>query len=144
MNIPSRFKIHSHVHGGLWLFVANEREKGDRLVQAHSYSDEDRNWFEPVDGDHGTIRLYNPSTDTYVFVSNDTKGGDRVVEAHPYRSESRNGFVLESVGDAYRLWNPHTEAYLFVSNDKDGQDYQVEAHPSKEEERNLFTLVTDK
>jgi len=141
MALPAKFRLYSYQHNGQYLFVSNDEEGDDLVVEAHPYPDEDRNWFEAerVNPDEDFwVRLYNPSTGRYLFVSNDMADGDNIVEAHPYRDESRNTFNPLAQGDgSFVFWHPDTETYLFLSNDQRGDDYVIEAHAA-DEARNRF------
>lgn len=137
MPLPAKFMLHN----GQFLFVSNDVEGSDKVVEAHPYAGEDRNKFEAQSDGNGGIRLYNPSTGFYLFVSNDDAGGDMVAEGHPYRDEDRNSFLpLKQEFGIFTFLNPTTGRFLFLSNDQRGGDFVIEAHPNSEL-RNRFTAI---
>ncbi len=138
---PAQFMLHSDQHNGQFLFVSNDMEGPDKVVEAHPHPGEFRNRFEAQSDGNGGFRLYNPATGFYLFVSNDDATGDKIVEAHPYRDEARNSFVvLEPEPGVFEYFHPSTSHFLFLSNDQRGGDYVIEAHPNNEL-RNRFTAV---
>ncbi|MEU6270033.1 hypothetical protein [Saccharopolyspora shandongensis] len=138
---PAQIMLHSDQHNGQFLFVSNDMEGPDKVVESHPAPGEFRNRFEAQSDSNGGVRLYNPATGFYVFVSNDDAEGDKIVEAHPYRDEARNTFlILEPQPGVFVFLNPSTNRFLFVSNDRRGDDYVIEAHPY-DELRNRFTAI---
>jgi hypothetical protein len=138
---PAQFLLHSDQHNGQFLFVSNDMEGPDKVVEAHPAAGEFRNRFEAQSDGNGGIRLYNPATGFYLFVSNDDAAGDNIVEAHPYRDEARNSFIaLEPDPGVFVFVNPSSSRSLFLSNDQRAGDYVIEAHPDNEI-RNRFTAI---
>ncbi|MFD4658155.1 hypothetical protein ACFWP2_21305 [Kitasatospora sp. NPDC058444] len=80
---PAQIMLHTDQQNGQFLFVSNDTQGDDKVVEAHPYPGEFRNRFEAQAGGSGNVRLYNPATGCYLFVSEDDRGGDKVVEAHP-------------------------------------------------------------
>lgn len=135
-----RFRLFSVQHNGQFLFVSDDMEGPDRVVEAHPFADEDRNFFRALDDPDGRVRLFHPKTNTFLFVSDDLAGTDRIVEAHPFADEERNKFEVRPQGDgSFAFFNTKTQRFLFLSNDKRGNDFVIEAH-KREELRNRFTV----
>jgi hypothetical protein len=94
----------------------------------------------------GRVRLFHPSTNTFVFVSNDladttSSDTDRIVEAHPNADEERNRFEVTALADgSFTFFDTHTERFLFLSNDQRDNDFVIEAHRRPEELRNGFRV----
>lgn len=138
---PAQIMLHTDQQNGQFLFVSNDTQEDDKVVEAHPYPGEFRNRFEAQADGNGNVRLYNPATGCYLFVSEDDRAGDKVVEAHPYRDEARNSFmVLEPDPGVFVFLNPSTNRFMFVSNDREGDDFVIEAHPDNEL-RNRFTAI---
>ncbi|WP_093627097.1 hypothetical protein [Streptomyces sp. 3213.3] len=138
---PTQILLHSDQHNGQFLFVSNDMEGPDKVVEAHPPAGEFRNRFEAQSDGNGGVRLYNPATGFYLFVSDDDAAGDKVVEGHPYRDEPRNSFIpLEPEPGSFMFLNPTYGRFLFLSNDQRAGDYVIEAHPNVEL-RNRFTAI---
>jgi hypothetical protein len=130
----------SDQQNGQFLFVSNDMEGPDRVVEAHPSADEERNFFRALEDDDGRVRLFHPSTSTFLFVSNDMAGPDRIVEAHPSADEERNRFEVNRLEDgSFAFFNTSTKTFLFLSNDRRGNDFVIEAHNSIEL-RNRFRV----
>ena len=135
-----KFKLFSEQHNGQFLFVSNDMEGPDHVVEAHPFANEERNFFRALDEPDGRVRLLHPLTNTFVFVSNDLAGTDRIVEAHTSSNEERNKFEVKPQGDgSFTFFNTFTERFLFLSNDKRGNDFVIEAH-KRIELRNRFRV----
>ncbi|MET7480666.1 hypothetical protein ABZT17_40920 [Streptomyces sp. NPDC005648] len=77
---------------GFYLFVSNDEEAGDNIVEGHPYRDKPRNSFIPLEPEPGIFMFLNPSYGRFLFLSNDQRAGDYVIEAHP-NVELRNRFT---------------------------------------------------
>jgi hypothetical protein len=129
------FRLFSVQQNGQFLFVSDDMEGPDRVVEAHSvaFANEERNFFRALEDDDFRVRLFHPSTNTFLFVSNDMAGPDRIVEAHPNADEERNRFEVNFLPDgSFALFNTSTNTFLFLSNDRRGNDFVIEAHNSTE------------
>ena len=126
---------------GEYLFVSNDKKKGDRVVEAHKDANDNRNEFVLVTGANGRFRLRNRARGTWVFVSNDKDGADHVVEAHSDAHDERNEFDVQTIDEnRFRFFSPHYDQYVFVSNTRSGSDDVVEAHRAADEERSAFVF----
>ena len=135
-----KIRLFSVQQNGQFLFVFNDTEGSDRVVEAHPFGDEERNFFRAIQDDNGHVRFFHPSTNTFLFVSNDMAGPDRIVEAHPNADEERNKFEVVALPDgSFTFFNISTRTFLFLSNDKRGNDFVIEAH-SPDELRNRFRV----
>ncbi|MDQ0812652.1 hypothetical protein QFZ63_004366 [Streptomyces sp. B3I7] len=141
MPLPNgRFRLRSYQHNGQWLFVSNDMEGPDHVLEGHPFPDEFRDQFEAHPDGNGGVRLFNPATDCYVFVSNDVRAGDRVVEAHPFEHEPRNSlFPNQQSEGSWTFWSADAQGFLFLSNDQKGGDYVIESHPPDEVRNRFFT-----
>jgi hypothetical protein len=149
--LPDLFRLFSVQHNGQFVFVSNDTEGRDYVVEAHTSPDEERNYFRSEsadDNDPTVIRLVHDYSGLYVFVSNDDDAGDNIVEAHA-DDEFRNTFVVQHVADTdtpfgrggvYTFHNTQYGRFLFLSNTKKGGDFVIEAHPS-DELRNQFVVL---
>jgi hypothetical protein len=95
-----KIRLFSVQHNGQFLFVSNDFENGDRVVEAHPFPNEERNFFRALEDPDDRVRLFHPSTGTFVFVSNDladttSSDTDRIVEAHANPDEERNRFEVQ-------------------------------------------------
>jgi hypothetical protein len=135
-----QFRIFSAQQNGQFLFVSNDMEGADRVVEAHPFANDERNLFHALEDDDGRVRLFHPSTNTFLFVSNDMAGPDRIVEAHPDADEERNRFEVNFLPNDLALFNTSTRTFLFLSNDRRGNDFVIEAHNSTEL-RNRFKTI---
>jgi hypothetical protein len=86
-----KFRLFSVQQNGQFLFVSNDMEGPDRVVEAHPSADEERNRFEVKPLEEGSFEFFNTSTETFLFLSNDRRGNDFVIEAHK-SIELRNRF----------------------------------------------------
>jgi len=135
-----KIRLFSVQQNGQFLFVSNDTEGSDRVVEAHPFGDEERNFFQAFQDDNGHVRFFHPSTNTFLFVSNDLAGPDRIVEAHPNADEERNKFKVDALPDgSFTFFNISSRTFLFLSNDKRGNDFVIEAH-SPDELRNRFRV----
>jgi hypothetical protein len=141
-----KFRLFSVQHNGQFLFVSNDFENGDRVVEALPSANEERNFFRALDDPDGRVRLFHPSTQTFVFVSNDladttSSDTDRIVEAHASADEERNRFEVRPQGDgSFAFFNTSTQRFLFLSNDQRDNDFVIEAHKRPGELRNRFRV----
>jgi hypothetical protein len=135
-----KIKLFSVQHNGQFLFVSNDLEGPDRVVEAHPFADEERNFFRALEDADGRVRLFHPSTNSFLFVSNDLAGTDRIVEAHASADEERNRFEVRPLEDgSFTFFNTSTQRSLFLSNDQRGNDFVIEAH-KRDELRNRFNV----
>jgi hypothetical protein len=142
--LPTKnFRLFSVQQNGQFLFVSNDMEGPDRVVEAHpvAFANEERNFFRALEDDDGRVRLFHPSTNTFLFVSNDMAGPDRIVEAHSNADEERNRFEVNTLPQdgSVAFFNTSTKTFLFLSNDRRGNDFVIEAHNSTEL-RNRFKI----
>ena len=141
-----KIRLFSVQHNGQFLFVSNDFENGDRVVEAHPFPNEERNFFRALEDPDDRVRLFHPSTGTFVFVSNDladttSSDTDRIVEAHANPDEERNRFEVQRQNDgSFKFFNTHTQRFLFLSNDQRGNDFVIEAHGNPNDLRNLFRI----
>jgi hypothetical protein len=148
--LPTRCRIFSFQHNGQFLFVSNDKEGDDRVVEAHPHPNESRNIFEPQELDRFNYRLFHPDTGSFLFVSDDKAGGDNIVEGHPFRDEFRNQFTIRKFEDdvptphgngaSFTFFNIQYGLFMFLSNDRRGADYVIEAHGA-DELRNRFVVL---
>lgn len=135
------FRLFSVQHNGQYLFVSNDMEGSDHVVEAHPFGDEARNYFQALPDPDFRVRLFNTATETYLFVSNDMAGPDRIVEAHRAADEERNRFEVNfSPNGDLSFFNTSTRTFLFLSNDQRGNDFVIEAHGTNEL-RNNFRIA---
>lgn len=149
--LPNRCKLFSFQHNGQFVFVSNDPEGNDRVVEAHPFPDESRNVFIPEQVNPNEplqFRFRHKDTGWFLFVSNDDDAGDNIVEAHP-ADEFRNIFEVRKQFDAdtpfgsggvFTFFSPQFERFLFLSNTRRGNDYVIEAHGA-EELRNQFVVI---
>jgi hypothetical protein len=91
--LPPKIRLFSVQHNGVFVFVSNDMEGADHVVEGHPSRDEDRNAFTPRRQPDGSFTFFHPSTRTFMFVSNDKRGNDFVIEAHG-PDELRNRFQI--------------------------------------------------
>lgn len=140
VNTQTRFLIYNEQYGR-YVFVSDDKSKGDNIAEAHPYPDEARNLFVLQNAGCEQYKFYNPEYDKYLFVSNDKKGKDHVIEARNDPTLDRNAFQLQEIEEnAFKLFSPTYGEFAFVSNDTNKGDNIVESHPH-DEFRNIFSFI---
>lgn len=121
---PGIYKIIGLAYNGHYLFVADDIQNGDNLVETRSispsylhvmYPVEHASYFRITRDSEGYL-FYNTSYCMYLFLSGDIINGDRALEAR-FSLQSRSYFEIHKKNLGYVIKHKTYGEYLFISGD---------------------------